>query len=98
MAHFSAAAYKMPKGRRKPNPAFKAKVAYQVDSASKRIRLGLDQARASGKRVGRPSALNYEQFEQCRRMAVEGTGLRHIARVMGCSPTTVKRELGLGGE
>ena len=28
--------------------------AYQVDSASERIELGLDRARADGKRVGRP--------------------------------------------
>ena len=31
-----------------------AQDAYQVDSASERIKLGLDRARASGKRVGRP--------------------------------------------
>ena len=34
-----------------------AQGAYQVDSASERIRMGLDRARASGKRVGRPPAL-----------------------------------------
>ena len=31
-----------------------AQGAYQVDSASERIKLGLDRARAGGKRVGRP--------------------------------------------
>ena len=75
-----------------------AQGAYQVDSASERIRLGLDRARASGKQVGRPPALTQEQAEQCRRMAGEGSGLRHIARVMGCSPATVKKTLALGGE
>ena len=70
-----------------------AQGAYQVDSASERIRLGLDRARASGKRVGRPPALTQEQAEQSRRMAREGTGLRHIARVMGCSPAKVKKVL-----
>ena len=59
-----------------------AQGAYQLDSASERIRLGLDRARASGKRVGRPAASSQEQVEQCRRMATEGAGLRHIARVM----------------
>ena len=34
-----------------------------------------------------------EQVEQCRRMADEGSGLRHIARVMTCSPATVKKAL-----
>ena len=54
-----------------------AQGAYQVDSACERIRLGLYRARASGKRVGRPPALNREQVKQCGRMAGEGAGLRH---------------------
>ena len=70
-----------------------AQGAYQVDSASERIKLGLDRARAGGKRVGRPPALTPEQAEQCRRMADEGAGLRQIARVMQCSPATVKKIL-----
>ena len=74
-----------------------AQGAYQVDSASERIRLGLDRARASGQRVGRPPALSKEQAVQCRRMAGEGAGLRHIARVMGCSPATVKKVLDRDG-
>ena len=70
-----------------------AQGAYQVDSASERIKLGLDRARAEGKRVGRPLALSSDQTEQCRRMAQEGAGLRQIARVMQCSPATVKKVL-----
>ena len=66
-----------------------AQGAYQVDSANERIKLGLDRARGSGKRVGRPP----EQVDQCRRMADEGSGLRHIARVMQCSPATIKKAL-----
>ena len=62
-----------------------------MDSPSERIKLGL--ARAGGKRVGRPPALTQEQVEQCRRMADEGAGLRQIARVMHCSPATVKKSL-----
>ena len=54
---------------------------------------GLDQARAGGKRLGRPPALTPEQVAQCRRMTEEGAGLRHIARVMQCSPATVKKAL-----
>ena len=68
-----------------------AQGAYQVDSASERIKLGL--ARAGGKKVGRPPALTQDQVEQCRRMADEGAGLRQIARVMQCSPATVKKAL-----
>ena len=70
-----------------------AQGAYQVDSASERIKLGLDRARAGGKQVGRPPALTPEQVEQCRRMAEEGAGLRQIARVMQCSPATIKKAL-----
>ena len=70
-----------------------AQGAYQVDSASERIKLGLDRARAEGKRVGRPPTLSPDQVEQCRRMAEEGAGLRQIARVMQCSPATVKKVL-----
>ena len=70
-----------------------AQGAYQVDSASERIKMGLDRARGNGKKVGRPPALTPEQVEQCRRMADEGSGLRHIARVMTCSPATVKKAL-----
>ena len=70
-----------------------AQGAYQVDSASERIKLGLERARGNGKKVGRPPALTPDQIEQCRRMAEEGAGLRHIARVMQCSPATVKKAL-----
>ena len=68
-----------------------AQGAYQVDSTSERIKL--DQARAGGKRLGRPPVLTLEQVAQCRRMTEEGAGLRHIARVMQCSPATVKKAL-----
>ena len=70
-----------------------AQGANQVDSASERIKLGLDRALAGGKQVGRPPALTQDQVEQCRRMADEGAGLRQIARVMTCSPATVKKAL-----
>ena len=51
-----------------------AQGAYQVDSASERIRLGLDRARAGACPV------------QC-------MGLRHIARMMGCSRAMVEKAL-----
>ena len=73
-----------------------AQGAYQVDSASERIKLGQDRARAEGKSVGRPPALSPDQVEQCRRMTQEGAGLRQIARVMQCSPATVKKVLERG--
>ena len=73
--------------------AMLAQGAYQVESASERIRMGLERARDAGRRIGRPPALSPEQVEQCRRMAEEGASQRQIARVLGCSPTTVKKVL-----
>ena len=52
--------------------AMLAQGAYQVESASARIRMGLEGARAGGKSIGRPPSLSAEQVEQCRRMAEEG--------------------------
>ena len=62
----------------------------EVESASERIKLSLDSARAGGKRVGRSPPLAPGQAEQCQRMTDEGAWLRHIARVMQCSPATVR--------
>ena len=52
--------------------AMLAQGAYQAESASERIRMGLDRARANGKRIGHPPALGPEQVDQCRRMAEGG--------------------------
>ena len=71
--------------------AMLAQGTYQFVSASERIRMGLARARAGGKRIGRPPALTPEQVDQCRRMAEEGAGLRQIARVVNCSPGTLKK-------
>ena len=67
--------------------------AYQVDATSERIRDGQARARGEGRRIGRPPALTPEQVAECRRMSEEGAGLRQIARVMRCSPATVKKAL-----
>ena len=64
-----------------------------MDSASELIKLGLERARAEGKWVGRPPALSGEKLKQSRRMAEVEAGQRHIARVLGCSPATVKKAL-----
>ena len=73
--------------------AMLALAAYQVDATSERIRDGQARARGEGRRIGRPPALTPEQVEQCRRMSDDGAGLRHIARVMRCSPATVRKAL-----
>ena len=70
-----------------------AQGAYQADSTSERIKLGLARARGYGKKVGSPHALTPDQIEQRRRMVEEGAGLRRIARAMTCSPAMVKKPL-----
>ena len=77
--------------------AMLAQGAYQVESASERIRMGLERAPDAGRRIGRPPALSPDQVEQCRRMAEERASQRQIARVLGCSPTTVKKALEASG-
>ena len=64
-----------------------------MDSASEGIKLGLERARAEGKRVGRPPVLTGEQLEQCWRLAVEGAGSRQIAKALGCSLAVNRQEL-----
>ena len=67
--------------------------AHQVDSASERIKLGQYRARAGWKRTERPSPLPPEQVIQCRGMAEERAGLRHMARLNTCLPATVRKAL-----
>ena len=40
-----------------------------------------------------PSGAESGTGDQCRRMAEEGAGLRQIARVLKCSPATVRKAL-----
>ena len=71
----------------------RAQGGYQVDSTRERTKLGLPRAKYNGKKAGLPPALTPDQIERCRRMAEERAGLRQIARVMTCSPATVKKAL-----
>ncbi len=57
-----------------------------------RTREALAQRRAAGVRLGRPPALTIDQRDHVRKLATEpGATLAGIARVMGCSPQTVRR-------
>ena len=71
--------------------AMLALAAYQADATSGRIREGQARARGEGRRIGPPLTLG--RVEECRHMAQGGAGWRHIARVMRCSPPTVKKAL-----
>lgn len=54
---------------------------------------GLAAAKASGKRVGRPSKITSDRTKLARGMASEGRTVADIARVMGVSRATVYRTL-----
>ena len=62
-------------------------------SASERIKPSQDRAKDGEKRTRRLPALTPEQVEKCRRMAEGSAGLRHMARVVSCSPATVRKAL-----
>ena len=72
-----------------------AQGAYQMESTSERIKVGLDQARAEGRKPWRPPDLTTEQVEECRRMYAETLSIRKVARVMKISQGTMKRALEL---
>lgn len=63
---------------------------------AERVRAGLRNARAKGKRLGRP-----RMALDAARMAVlraQGCSIRDIATALGCSPGLVHKNLALGGD
>jgi len=66
------------------------------DFISERTKMGLDRARASGKKIGRPkgatgkSKLDHHKEEVLRLLAAKAP-YAVIARLVGCSPATVSR-------
>ena len=69
--------------------------AYQADSSSERIRVGLDWARAEGKKLGHPPALDQERILEAQRIYAESLSIRRTTRNMNVSQGTVKKALGL---
>jgi len=68
--------------------------AYQVESASERIRAGLDRARREGRPPGRRRLLTDEQVAEARRRITEdGESIRSVARSFRCSGNTISRAL-----
>lgn len=58
---------------------------------SERVKNGLVNARAKGKRIGAPKI--HKQLELFRHLRHQGHSVRKIAAMIGCSPATVCREL-----
>ena len=60
---------------------------------SERTKAGLDAARASGKRLGRPNALTAHQVEKAREAVAGGATVAATARKLGVHPRTLHRAL-----
>ena len=72
-----------------------AQGASWADSISERIRAGLGRARAEGKKLGRPPALDQERILEAQRIYAESPSISRTARIMNVSQGTVKKALGL---
>ena len=70
-----------------------AQGAYQMDSASERIKFGLGMGRAGGKRICRPVGVDPRAGRSV--PTDEWAGLRPIHRVMHCSPVPVRKSLAI---
>lgn len=64
--------------------------AFEADIIKERVRAGLDNARAKGKRLGRPPTLNYDEIVELRE---KGLSLRQIAMRMGTTKGAVSKSL-----
>lgn len=64
---------------------------YERSLIIERTREGLAAARRRGSTPGRPRALTPEQASEARRLRTQGRSYRYIARVLGTSPSTIRR-------
>jgi len=72
---------------------FKALKAVESKVVSERARAGVEEARRSGKRVGRPPKVTADQILRIIELRRRGASAREIARELGISKTTVLRYL-----
>lgn len=64
--------------------------AFEADIIKERVRAGLENAKAKGKRLGRPPKLNYDKIIELRNL---GMSLRQIALRMGTTKGAVSKSL-----
>ena len=63
----------------------------QREWLSERTRLGLDKARRTGKRLGRPLAANAPAGPDVRYLRAQGRSWGQIAHRLGCTPSAARR-------
>ncbi len=62
---------------------------FERELIRERTKLGMDNARRQGKRIGRPPVLGKSELTRARRMRKSGKSLRHIGQMLGVSHATV---------
>ncbi|MGQ7788312.1 recombinase family protein [Nesterenkonia sp. K-15-9-6] len=67
---------------------------FERDLISERTTVGLAEAAARGTRLGRPPAMNADMIAAATSMSAAGMGASAIARALGVSRSTVRRNLG----
>lgn len=66
---------------------------FERDLIVERTKAGIAAARRRGRRPGRPRALNPGQLARARRLAQNGSSVRQIAALLGCSRATAHRAI-----
>lgn len=66
---------------------------FERDLIVERTKAGVAAARRRGRVPGRPRVLEAEQVARARVLASNGSSIRRIAELLGCSPASVHRAL-----
>ena len=66
---------------------------FERELIKERINAGIENAKANGKKLGRPRSLNQEQVATARDMKAQGKGVSEIAKVLNCSRYAIYRVL-----
>ena len=66
---------------------------FEGDLIRERTRAGLEAARRRGRKLGRPRTLDRQDRERLQRLRSSGASVRSIAATLGCSATTIQREV-----
>jgi putative DNA-invertase from lambdoid prophage Rac len=64
---------------------------FEKDLIRERTRLGMAKAKASGKRIGRPSTLSPGSAAKIKKLRAAGNSWSEVARKLGCSPWAARR-------
>lgn len=72
---------------------FAALAQFERDLIRERTRIGLDAARARGRKPGRKPVLDEDRVRYARLMRADGASLREVAGVLEVSPRTLRRYL-----